>query len=61
MTLVTVVNAGVSRDYNDKVKLLVVRIILLFPNLSLRLLCLEISINCYFLSTLSMKYWQVYL
>lgn len=56
MTLVTVVNAGVSRDYNDKVKLLVVRIILLFPNLSLRLLCLEISINCCFLSTLSMKH-----
>lgn len=45
VTLTTVVNAGVSHSYSDKMKLLVVRVTLLFTYLSHRLLCLEISIN----------------
>lgn len=51
VTLIAVVTAGVSHDYSDKMNLLVVRITLLSTHLSHRLLCLEISINHYFLDT----------
>ena len=51
MTLIAVVTAGVSHDYSDKMNLLVVRITLLSTHLSHRLLCLEISINHFFLDT----------
>lgn len=46
VTFITVVNLGVSHDYGDKTKLLlVVRITLLSTHLSHRPFCLEISID----------------